>query len=80
MQFTGSRLKFDQKDEAQDIFFVPETGAAVRTSVIAENKPARLMAINPFGTGGGRTKASGVSKPLKAVKTKRCAKLLTVTL
>ncbi len=84
VQLTGSRLKFDQKDEAQGVFFVPETGNPVRAAVIAENKPARLMAIIPDLAAGTyyvevRTKASGGGKPLKAVKTGRCAKPLAVT-
>ena len=84
VQLTGSRLKFDQKDEAQGIFFVPETGEAVRAAVIAENKPARLMAIIPADLAAGtyyievRSKHSGGGKPLKAVKAGRFAKLLTV--
>ena len=53
VQLTGSRLKFDQKDEAQGVFFVPETGNPVRASVIAENKPARLMAIIPADLAAG---------------------------
>ena len=84
VQLVGSRLKFDAKDAAQGIFFVPETGEAVRAAVIAENKPARLMAIIPDLAAGTyyvevRTKASGGGKPLKAVKTGRCAKPLAVT-
>ena len=85
VQLTGSRLKFDQKDAAQGIFFVPETGEAVRAEVIAENKPARLMAIIPAGLKAGtyyievRTKLSGGGKPLKVVKVGRFAKPLTVT-
>ena len=85
VQLTGSRLKFDQKDEAQGIFFVPETGTPVRAAVIAENKPARLMAIIPADLAQGtyyievRTKHSGGGKPLKAVKTGRFAKPLAVT-
>ena len=84
VQLTGSRLKFDQKDEAQGIFFVPETGNPVRASVIAENKPARLMAIIPADLAAGtyyievRSKHSGGGKPLKAVKAGRFAKPLTV--
>ena len=42
VQITGSRLKFEAKDETLGIFFVPETGTQVRASVIAENKPAAL--------------------------------------
>ena len=77
--------KFDAKDAAQGIFFVPETGEAVRATVIAENKPARLMAIIPAGLKAGtyyievRTKLSGGGKPLKVVKVGRFAKPLTVT-
>ena len=84
VQLVGSRLKFDAKDKAQGIFFVPETGEAVRATVIAENKPARLMAIIPADLPAGtyyievRSKHSGGGKPLKAVKAGRFAKPLTV--
>ena len=84
VQITGSRLKFDQKDSSQGIFFVPETGTPVRAAVIAENKPARLMAIIPADLAAGtyyievRSKHSGGGKPLKAVKAGRFAKPLTV--
>ena len=85
VQLTGSRLKFDQKDEAQGLFFVPETGTPVRAAVIAENKPARLMAIIPAELAAGvytievRTKLSGGGTKLKAVKKGSFAKPLTVT-
>ena len=84
VQLVGARLKFDAKDAAQGIFFVPETGEAVRAAVIAENKPARLMAIIPADLTVGtyyievRSKHSGGGKPLKAVKAGRFAKPLTV--
>ena len=84
VQITGSRLKFDHKDSSQGIFFVPETGNPVRAAVIAENKPARLMAIIPADLEAGtyyievRSKHSGGGKPLKAVKAGRFAKPLTV--
>ena len=85
VQLTGSRLKFDQKDEAQGIFFVPETGTPVRAAVIAENKPARLMAIIPADLAQGtyyievRTKLSGGGTKLKAAKKGSFVKPLTVT-
>ena len=85
VQITGSRLKFDAKDAAQGIFFVPETGAPVRAAVIAENKPARLMAIIPADLTAGtyyievRTKHANATKQLKTLKTGRFAKPLTVT-
>ena len=84
VQITGSKLKFDQKDTAQGIFFVPETGAPVRATVIAENKPARLMAIIPADLAAGtyyievRTKYTVGGKPLKTAKIGRFIKPLTV--
>ncbi|TWI78641.1 uncharacterized protein with Ig-like fold DUF4469 [Treponema putidum] len=83
VQLVGSRLKFDAKDEAQGIFFVPETGEAVRAAVIAENKPARLMAIIPADLAAGtyyievRTKIDMGGKKLKTHKTGRFNKPLT---
>ena len=82
VQLTGSRLKFDQKDEAQGVFFVPETGNSVRAAVIAENKPARLMAIIPDLAAGTyyvevRTKVDTKGKTLKTLKTGRFNKPLT---
>ena len=85
VQLVGSRLKFDAKDKAQGIFFVPETGEAVRATVIAENKPARVMAIIPADLPAGtyyievRTKIAEGGKALKNLKTGRFAKALTVT-
>ena len=85
VQLVGSRLKFDAKDAAQGIFFVPETGEAVRATVIAENNPARLMAIIPADLPAGtyyievRTKYANATKQLKTLKVGRFAKPLTVT-
>ena len=85
VQLVGSRLKFDAKDKAQGIFFVPETGEAVRATVIAENNPARVMAIIPADLPAGtyyievRTKLAEGGKALKNLKTGRFAKALTVT-
>jgi len=84
VQLVGSRLKFDAKDAAQGIFFVPETGAPVRAAVIAENKPARLMAIIPADLAAGtyyievRTKILEGNKSGKTLKTGRFNKALTV--
>ena len=84
VQLTGSRLKFDAKDAAQGIFFVPETGNPVRASVIAENKPARVMAIIPADLPAGtyyievRTKILEGNKSGKTLKTGRFNKALTV--
>ena len=84
VQLVGARLKFDAKDAAQGIFFVPETGEAVRAAVIAENKPARLMAIIPADLPAGtyyievRTKILEGNKSGKTLKTGRFNKALTV--
>ena len=83
VQLVGARLKFDAKDAAQGIFFVPETGEAVGAAVIAENKPARLMAIIPTDLAAGtyyievRTKIDMGGKKLKTHKTGRFNKPLT---
>ena len=85
VQLVGSRLKFDAKDTAQGIFFVPETGNPVRAAVIAENKPARLMAIIPADLAAGtyyievRTKYANATTQLKTLKIGRFAKPLTIT-
>ena len=85
VQLVGARLKFDAKDTAQGIFFVPETGAPVRAAVIAENKPARLMAIIPADLAAGtyyvevRTKIIGSSQKSKTLKMGRFDKPLTCT-
>ena len=84
VQLVGARLKFDAKDTAQGIFFVPETGVPVRAAVIAENKPARLMAIIPADLAAGtyyievRTKILEGNKSGKTLKTGRFNKALTV--
>ena len=84
VQLVGARLKFDAKDTAQGIFFVPETGAPVSAAVIAENKPARLMAIIPADLAAGtyyievRTKILEGNKSGKTLKTGRFNKALTV--
>lgn len=84
VQLVGARLKFDAKDAAQGIFFVPKTGEAVRAAVIAENKPARLMAIIPADLAAGtyyievRTKILEGNKSGKTLKTGRFNKALTV--
>ncbi|UTC91200.1 DUF4469 domain-containing protein [Treponema denticola] len=84
VQLVGARLKFDAKDAAQGIFFVPETGNPVRAAVIAENKPARLMAIIPADLTAGtyyievRTKILEGNKSGKTLKTGRFNKALTV--
>ena len=84
VQLVGSRLKFDAKDAVQGIFFVPETGEAVRATVIAENKPARLVAIIPADLPADtyyievHTKILEGNKSGKTLKTGRFNKALSV--
>ena len=85
LQAAGSRLKFDNTDEAQGVFLVPETGSAVRCGVVAENKPARVMAMIPADITAGtyyleiRSKMVGSSKESKVLKTGRFSKPLSIT-
>jgi hypothetical protein len=85
LQVAGSRLKFDNTDEAQGVFLVPETGNAVRCNIVAENKPARIMAMIPADITAGtyyleiRSKMVGSSKESKVLKTGRFSKPLSIT-
>ncbi|MDE7140483.1 MAG: DUF4469 domain-containing protein [Treponemataceae bacterium] len=85
LRLTGSRLKFDAADTAQGVFLVPETGGeAVRCSVVAENKPARVMVMIPADIAPGayyaevRTKLDSSRQPGKRLKTGRYGRPLTV--
>ena len=85
LRLTGSRLKFDAADAAQGVFLVPENGGeAVRCSVVAENKPARVMVMVPADIASGtyyaevRTKLDSSRQPGKRLKTGRYGRPLTV--
>ena len=84
LQAVGARLKFDNTDEAQGIFLVPETGNAVRCGIVAENKPARVMAMIPADITAGtyyleiRSKLLTASKTTKTLKSGRFGKPLTI--
>ena len=43
----GHRLKFDSEVETDGIYFVKDDGTEVKVSVVAENKPSRLMFMIP---------------------------------
>lgn len=85
LQAVGARLKFDNADEAQGIFLIPETGNAVRCSIVAENKPARVMAMIPTDITAGtyyleiRSKMDSSGKATKTLKVGRFNKALTIT-
>ena len=84
LQAVGARLKFDNTDEAQGVFLVPETGSAVRCGVVAENKPARVMAMIPADITAGtyyleiRSKMDSSGKATKNLKVGRFNKALTI--
>ncbi|MDE6704669.1 MAG: DUF4469 domain-containing protein [Treponemataceae bacterium] len=85
LRLTGSRLKFDASDTAQGVFLVPESGGeAVRCSVVAENKPARVMVMIPADIASGtyyaevRSRFMGNSQAGKTLKTGHFSKPLEV--
>ena len=84
LQAVGARLKFDNSDEAQGVFLVPETGSAVRCGVVAENKPARVMAMIPADITAGtyyleiRSKMNAARSSGKSLKVGRFGKILTI--
>ena len=85
LQAVGARLKFDNSDESQGVFLVPETGNAVRCGIVAENKPARIMAMIPADITAGtyyleiRSKMDSSGKATKTLKAGRFNKALTIT-
>jgi hypothetical protein len=48
----GHRLKFDEADPQQGVFFMAEDGTAVRVSQILSNKPGEVIFIVPTLTAG----------------------------
>lgn len=85
LRLNGSRLKFDATDDAQGVFLVPEAGAPVRCTVVAENKPARVMVMIPADIATGtyyaelRTKILSNSQAGKNLKTGRFSKPLALS-
>jgi hypothetical protein len=85
LELRGSRLKFAAANPANGLFLIPETGGEIRMEVIAENKPARLMALLPAQLAAGTyyaevrtTVSQGNAKESKQLKTGRFARPLTV--
>lgn len=85
VQLAGTRLKFNPADETQGIFLIAEDGTETRATVIAENKPKRLMFLVPPDLATGtyilevRTKVHDSSTELKNIKAGRFAKPVTCT-
>ena len=85
LELRGSRLKFIAENPTNGIFLIPESGDEIRIEVVAENKPARLMALIPANLPAGawyvevRTNFShGNAKESKQLKTGRFVKPLSV--
>ena len=72
IEIAGAKLKFDQTDEEQGIFFVGSD--TVRLTKIVEAKPSRVIAVLPPDTAKGeytveiRTKTTTNTKTTKKVK------------
>ncbi|MDR1602122.1 MAG: DUF4469 domain-containing protein [Tannerella sp.] len=85
VQLRGSRLKFIDANPDNGIYLIPESGGEIKLNVVAENKPARLLAMLPADLASGtyflevRTNySSGGSHTSKQLKTGRFIKPLTV--
>ena len=83
VQITGARLRFLPEDPTNGIFLIHiDTGEEFKLEVVAENKPARLMAmLSPIHFSGEhylevRTTNSGNVRPLKTLKIGRFRKVL----
>jgi hypothetical protein len=85
IQLRGGRLKIVETQENNGIFLLPENGNEVKLTVIAENKPARLMAMLPADLPQGdytlevrTTYTAGHLSETKVLKIGRFNKTLTV--
>jgi hypothetical protein len=86
IQLRGSRLKLIEATASNGIFLLPETGGdEIKLTVIAENKPARLIAMLPADLPQGAYKIevrttymSASTTESKAMRTGRFGKTLTV--
>jgi hypothetical protein len=50
---TGHRLKYDQEDEKQGLFFVAEDGNQIKLTVIGQNTSGKLVFDVPKELTGG---------------------------
>ena len=55
IQLWGSNLKIAGDNEANGLWFVPETGDAVKAEVVVTNKPSQLIAMIPALAAGNYT-------------------------
>jgi hypothetical protein len=85
IQIRGGRLKFIPSEENNGVFLINESGENIKLTVIAENKPARIMAMLPTELSQGTyllevrtTFSSGSAKPTRTLKSGHFNKGLTV--
>lgn len=84
LQLRGSRLKFIQENPDNGVFLIPETGTEIQLTIIAENKPARIMAMLPADLAAGtyfieiRTTYASSGRETKNLKKGRYIKSLMV--
>ena len=85
LQLQGYRLRFIETSASNGIFLIPETGSAIKLTVIADNKPSRLTTQIPLDLPQGEyhlevrsTYLSGSKKEGKTLKTGRFNRILTV--
>ena len=85
VQITGARLKYLPEDPTNGIFLIHiDSGEELRLTTVAENKPARLMAmLSPISQGGEyylevRTTYSSNLKPSKTLKVGRFRRVLSI--
>lgn len=79
-QLQGSRLSFDTSDAEQGVFFVTMAGAGTKVSVIALNKPSKLIFMVPaLAAGEYEVKLRVRYRGSKALREAILLKVLTVT-
>jgi hypothetical protein len=84
LQLRGSRLKFLPAEPGNGVFLTNEQGMERQLTVVAENKPARIIVMLPADLAEGtyrvevRTTYSSAGKPAKTLKTGKSSKILTV--
>ncbi|MPN44555.1 hypothetical protein SDC9_192120 [bioreactor metagenome] len=83
VQLWGNHLRIAGEHADVGLWFVPETGAAVKASVLVTNKPASVIAMIPALAKGNYsikvvTQYSGGGEMLKTPRVSICNKILTV--
>ena len=83
VEITGSRLKIAGEDTANGVWFVPETGDALKAATLVYNKPARLIVIAPVLAASSytleiKTQYGGGGTLLRTTRTGSFDKTLTV--